>query len=250
MSASLRAREERRVVTGYGALSYENRAGKANAEELHRVFSVVLQSRFAAVASTDEWIAALMTGAALPRDTIYSSHQRTRKQARLRTAIGSLQPRPMLRRLRAADAACIAHWPAYQGEFADLDYAVRQNGWLQEFRDKPGAHCFVAEESGEPVALMILSQTGEAEAEFRIVLRADQIGSGLGMTLASETLAIGFGELELSRIHLVVRKNNSRAIHLYERLGFLGRGECCKTFNGKPVQCLVMDLEKDHGSIG
>ena len=229
-----------------GALSYENRAGKASAEELHRVFSVVLQSRFAAVTSTEEWIAALTTGAALPCDTIYSSHQRTRKQARSRTAIGSLQPRPMLRPLRAADAACIARWPAYQGEFAELDYAVRQNGWLQEFQDQPGAHCFVAEESGEPVALTILARTGEAEAEFRIALRADKIGSGLGMVLASETLARGFGELGLSRIHLVVRKNNSRAIHLYERLGFLGRGECCKTFNGKSVQFLVMDLQKDH----
>ncbi len=77
-------------------------------------------------------------------------------------------------------------------------------------------------------------------------VRADQIGSGLGMVLASETLARGFGELGLSRVHLVVRQNNSRAIHLYERLGFLRRGECRKTFNGKPVQCLVMDLQKGH----
>ncbi len=229
-----------------GALSYENRAGKASAEELHRVFSVVLQSRFAAVTSTEEWIAALTTGTALPCDTIYSSHLRSRKQAQSRTAIASLQPRPMLRHLRAADAACIARWPVYPDEFAELDYAVRQNGWLQEFQDQPGAHCFVAEESGEPVAFSILAQTGEAEAEFRIALRADKIGSGLGMLLASETLAGGFGELGLLRIHLVVRKNNYRAIRLYERLGFLRRGECCKTFNGKPVQFLVLDLQKDH----
>ncbi|MHB8551385.1 MAG: GNAT family N-acetyltransferase, partial [Acidiferrobacterales bacterium] len=60
---------------------------------------------------------------------------------------------------------------------------------------------------------------------------------------------VGFGELELSRIHLVVRQNNPRAIRLYERLGFLRQGECCKTFNGKPVRFLVMDLQKDHGSI-
>ncbi|MHB8348514.1 MAG: GNAT family N-acetyltransferase [Acidiferrobacterales bacterium] len=155
----------------------------------------------------------------------------------------------MFRRLGAGDAARIAHWPAYPGEFADLDYALRPNGWLNEFQDKPDAHCFVAEESGEPVAFTVLAATGDAQAEFRIALRADKIGSGLGMRLASETLAVGFGELELSRIHLVVRQNNPRAIRLYERLGFLRQGECCKTFNGKPVRFLVMDLQKDHGSI-
>jgi nicotinamidase-related amidase len=61
-----------------GSLSYENRAGQASAEEIHRAFTVVMQSRFAAVATTDEWIAALQTGEALPRDSIYGSSQRAR----------------------------------------------------------------------------------------------------------------------------------------------------------------------------
>jgi nicotinamidase-related amidase len=59
-----------------GALSYENRAGRASAEEIHRAFSVVLQSRFAAVMSTEEWIDAVRTGATPPRDTIFGSYQR------------------------------------------------------------------------------------------------------------------------------------------------------------------------------
>jgi len=61
-----------------GSLPYENRAGRASAEEIHRVFTVVMHSRFAAVASTDEWIAALATGRPLPRDNIYASNQRAR----------------------------------------------------------------------------------------------------------------------------------------------------------------------------
>ncbi len=56
-----------------GSLAYANRAGATTAEEMHRVVCTVLQSRFAAVASTDEWIAALTTGEALPRDTIVGS---------------------------------------------------------------------------------------------------------------------------------------------------------------------------------
>ncbi|MHB8564778.1 MAG: cysteine hydrolase family protein, partial [Acidiferrobacteraceae bacterium] len=42
-----------------GTVSYVNRAGTATAEEIHRTFIVVLQSRFAAVMTTDEWIDAL-----------------------------------------------------------------------------------------------------------------------------------------------------------------------------------------------
>ncbi|SAK81596.1 isochorismatase hydrolase [Caballeronia arationis] len=61
-----------------GAVPYENRAGRASAEEIHRVFSVVMQSRFAAVLTTAEWIAALETGEAPVRDSIYASNQMAR----------------------------------------------------------------------------------------------------------------------------------------------------------------------------
>ncbi len=229
-----------------GAVSYENLAGRASAAEIHRVFAVVMQSRFAAVASTDEWIAALASASPLPRDTIYSSNRRARDQAPSGTSAASPHPRALLRRLGAGDAARIELWPAYPGEFEDIDYALRRNGWLNEFRNNSGAHCFVAQESGEPIAFTILARTGEAQAEFRIALRADRIGSGIGATIASETLTVGFAELGLSRIHLIVRKNNLRAIRLYERLGFLRRGETSRTFNGKAAQFFVMDLQRDR----
>jgi nicotinamidase-related amidase len=59
-----------------GAVSYQNRAGRASAEEIHRAFSVVLQSRFAAVLSTREWIDAVKSGAAPERDSILGSYLR------------------------------------------------------------------------------------------------------------------------------------------------------------------------------
>lgn len=59
-----------------GALPYANSAGAASAEEIHRVFSVVLHSSFAAVASTDAWLQAVASGQALPSDDIYLSNQR------------------------------------------------------------------------------------------------------------------------------------------------------------------------------
>lgn len=59
-----------------GSLSYENSAGQASAEEIHRVFSVVFQSRFAAVLSTEQWIDALKTDALPYLDNPYASNQR------------------------------------------------------------------------------------------------------------------------------------------------------------------------------
>jgi nicotinamidase-related amidase len=61
-----------------GSVSYENSAGFASAQDIHRVFSVVLQSRFAAVASTDEWLAAVKNQAPLARGNIYASSQAAR----------------------------------------------------------------------------------------------------------------------------------------------------------------------------
>jgi nicotinamidase-related amidase len=61
-----------------GTVPYRNQAGAASAEEIHRVFSVVLQSRFAAVMSTQEWVHSVKTGAVPVRDNIYKSNQRAR----------------------------------------------------------------------------------------------------------------------------------------------------------------------------
>lgn len=59
-----------------GSVPYANSAGYASAEDIHRVVSVVLQSRFAAVLKTAGWIDCLKTGALPERDTIHASNQR------------------------------------------------------------------------------------------------------------------------------------------------------------------------------
>jgi nicotinamidase-related amidase len=59
-----------------GSLPYENAAGKASAEEIHRVYSTVFHTGFAAVASTADWVAAVAGGTALERDNIVASNQR------------------------------------------------------------------------------------------------------------------------------------------------------------------------------
>lgn len=84
--------------------------------------------------------------------------------------------------------------------------------------------------------------TEQSEAEFRIALRADVVGQGLGSVTAKKMLAIGFDEIGLKRIHLIVRKNNHRAIELYQRLSFSLCGECCKTINDMQTDFFIMEI--------
>jgi len=151
----------------------------------------------------------------------------------------------VLRVMGAADVATIQNWPAYPPEFVDLDYALRSNGWLDEHRHKPDTWLYVAEQTGEIIAFTILSKTSATEAEFRIALRADKIGQGLGSTLTTMTLDKGFAEIKLARIHLIVRTNNPRAIRLYKSLGFAENGDCLKKVNGKQANFLAMILSKE-----
>ena len=61
-----------------GSLPYANEAGLASAEEIHRVFSVVLHSSFAAVATTAQWIAAVEEGKPIARGNIVLSNRLAR----------------------------------------------------------------------------------------------------------------------------------------------------------------------------
>ena len=61
-----------------GSLPYTNKAGAASAEEIHRTFSIVMQARFAAVMSTEEWINMVSTNSTAERDGIFKSNQRAR----------------------------------------------------------------------------------------------------------------------------------------------------------------------------
>jgi nicotinamidase-related amidase len=69
-----------------GAVPYSNRAGTASAEDIHRIFTVVMQSRFASVMPTDEWISAVRAGSVPERDTIFGSNQRARLERQRRVA--------------------------------------------------------------------------------------------------------------------------------------------------------------------
>ena len=59
-----------------GSVPYANSAGRQTAQQIHQAFSVVFQSRFAAVTSTGDWIACIDGGSDPARDNIVASNQR------------------------------------------------------------------------------------------------------------------------------------------------------------------------------
>jgi diamine N-acetyltransferase len=140
------------------------------------------------------------------------------------------------------DVASIDAWPRYPPAFADLDYALREGGWLAEYRGKPQTRCEVALMRDELIGFTIVSKTGEKDAEFRIALRADRLGQGFGATIAGMVLERAFSEMGLSRVHLIVRKNNPQARRLYQKLGFVELGERIVDIRGQPVAFVEMAI--------
>lgn len=140
----------------------------------------------------------------------------------------------LMRRATLQDRQTIVRWPSYPAEFSELDYALRDNGWLDEFLEK--AWVYVTEQDQVVVAFSLLAMEGESEAEFRIALHADYLGKGLGKVVTQRTLEVGFHVHGLKRIHLIVRKNNHRARKLYESIGFQPCGSCMQVVNGCRVE--------------
>lgn len=160
-----------------------------------------------------------------------------------------------LRRLHEADVAQIRRWPPYTGDLAPMDYALRAGGWLDEFRAGPHTSLYAADDDGGLVGFSLLHRTGEGAAEFRLALRPDRTGQGLGAALTLRTLAIGFTAQGLGRIQLIVRKNNHRGLGLYRRLGFTEQGECRKDIQGESVAFWRMEIGQElffrlHGGTG
>lgn len=65
-----------------GSVPYQNRAGFASAEEIHRILLVVMQARFAGVGTFAEWQKAITAGSNLAIDGIAASNLAARQSSR------------------------------------------------------------------------------------------------------------------------------------------------------------------------
>jgi diamine N-acetyltransferase len=155
----------------------------------------------------------------------------------------------ILREMAEQDVAVMQSWPIYPEEFKDLDYALREAGWISEYLGKEGTTIYVAEERGVLIGFTILSRDDidgkSSSAEFRIALHPNILGQGAGEKLARMTIRKGFEQLGLKRIYLIVRRSNPPARKLYLHCGFRDTVEYRKEVNGIVVDFLEMELEKE-----
>ncbi len=150
-----------------------------------------------------------------------------------------------LRPITSADIAEINKWPPYERDFAQMDYSLREKGWLDEFYDKLHVRLYAIESDKGVVGFTLLNFTGKEEAEFRVALHPLEVGKGLGEEATRSTLQIGFDQFGLKRIYLIVRKSNPRAARLYERVGFTKSGESVHTIQGQRIEFIDLDITRE-----
>ena len=151
-----------------------------------------------------------------------------------------------LRPITKEDVKEIKNWPPYSDEFAQMDYALREHGWLDEFISRPKTFICIAELDKQIVGYSLLSITAEGAAEFRIAIHPHWTGKGVGRKVAFATLEAGFRKLNVDQIYLIVRKNNLHAAKLYESIGFALTGESVHMIMGEYIDFndMVMTKEK------
>ena len=147
--------------------------------------------------------------------------------------------------LASDDIAVIREWPPYPPKFQDLDYALMEGGWLDEYREKSSAGILVAEVDGGIAGFSIIAREPGGTAEFRIALHPERLGPGVGKAITHLSLGHGFSDTATSTIRLMVRKNNPRAERLYERLHFRHTGECTEVIQGRAVEFRRMEIDRD-----
>jgi diamine N-acetyltransferase len=149
-----------------------------------------------------------------------------------------------LRPLCHADIPVIKSWPHYPPEFADLDYCLRDGGWLDEYGKRQKTSILVAKKNKEIAGFSILAWDGHGGAEFRIALHPARIGTGTGRAVLKSTIEYCFADMTIRSVRLIVRKNNPRAQALYAAANFRRTGECSQVVAGKMVEFFCMEIDR------
>lgn len=143
----------------------------------------------------------------------------------------------ILRELKEKDAEGMMEWmhdPEIQKNFrfSVLDKTMKDIlGFIREAETKithgKSIHYAIAGEDDEYLGTISLKNVDltSKNAEFAISLRKKAQGQGIGMKATHELLHLAFYDFDLQRVYLNVLSENERAIHLYEKCGFVYEGE-------------------------
>ncbi|NOQ31250.1 MAG: GNAT family N-acetyltransferase [Helicobacteraceae bacterium] len=143
----------------------------------------------------------------------------------------------VIKNLSEADKRDISTWK-YSSEYSTFNYATEKNGWIDKYCCEKNAYCYGVKDNNELVGLFMFIQ--KYENEFRILINPSCLSQGYGKQITNEALRIGFEELNLEQISLIVRQNHPVAIKLYEKLGFEIVGETTQPLNGEQMNFYKM----------
>ena len=137
-----------------------------------------------------------------------------------------------MRAYSAADEdAAIELWRrTWQKHYPHIDFSARLAGWRERWRKEisPIARIVVAEHEGELVGFV----TVDPRTMYldQIVVATEHWGAGVASALLDEAK-----RLSPKGLDLLVNKDNFRAIHFYEKHGFVFAGEDKNPISGLPV---------------
>ncbi|EAC8104827.1 spermidine N1-acetyltransferase [Listeria monocytogenes] len=107
---------------------------------------------------------------------------------------------------------------------------------LQELYDKhihdQSERRFILELDGQMVGLIELMEIDyiHRRAEFQIIIDPKFQGHGYAVSATKLAMKYAFHVLNLHKLYLVVDKVNEKAIHVYEKVGFIREGELIDEF--------------------
>lgn len=107
---------------------------------------------------------------------------------------------------------------------------------LQELYDKhihdQSERCFILELDGQMVGLVELMEIDyiHRRAEFQIIIDPKFQGHGYAVSATKLAMKYAFHVLNMHKLYLVVDKVNEKAIHVYEKVGFIREGELIDEF--------------------
>ena len=91
---------------------------------------------------------------------------------------------------------------------------------------------FVVEARGESAGLVELVEIDHVHrrAEFQIIIMPEHQGRGLATRASRLALDYGFSVLNLHKMYLIVDSEDQRAIHVYDKLGFVVESRLIEEF--------------------
>jgi len=128
------------------------------------------------------------------------------------------------------DAAIELWRRTWTQHYPHIDFNARVQWWRERWRNElvPAAKIVLAERDGALIGFVTIDP--KTLYLDQIVVAPEAWGSGAAVALLNEAK-----RLSPKGIDLLVNKDNARAIHFYEKHGFVHAGEDKNPVSGKPV---------------